>query len=139
MLLEETPAVLSLGKLVEDHGYTYHWTRGEKPHLIRNGKTFYCNKSNYVPFVVPGLSASSSSPASSSTPPSSSSQESISANRANRDIETPVSERSRGTNGELRGDPLHESTETENQNKNEESEEVQRDFSHELPDWLQEF
>ena len=26
MLLEETPAVLSLGKLCEDHGYTYHWT-----------------------------------------------------------------------------------------------------------------
>ena len=24
MLLEETPAVLSLGKLCEDHGYTYH-------------------------------------------------------------------------------------------------------------------
>ena len=28
MLLEQTPAVLSLGKLCEDHGYTYHWTRG---------------------------------------------------------------------------------------------------------------
>ena len=26
MLLEETPAVLSLGKLCEDHGKTYHWT-----------------------------------------------------------------------------------------------------------------
>ena len=35
MLLEETPAVLSLGKLCEDHGYTYHWTGGQKPHLIR--------------------------------------------------------------------------------------------------------
>ena len=30
MLLEETPAVLSLGKLCEDHGYTYHWTRCQK-------------------------------------------------------------------------------------------------------------
>ena len=29
--------------------------------------------------------------------------------------------------------------ESENQNKNAESEEVQRDISHELPDWLQEF
>ena len=37
MLLEETPAVHSLGKLCEDHGYTYHWTSGQKPHLIRNG------------------------------------------------------------------------------------------------------
>ena len=35
VLLEETPAVLSLGKLCEDHGYTYHWTSGQKPHLIR--------------------------------------------------------------------------------------------------------
>ena len=26
MLLEDTPAVLSLGKLCEDHGYSYHWT-----------------------------------------------------------------------------------------------------------------
>ena len=28
MLLEEFPAALSLGKLCEDHGCTYHWTRG---------------------------------------------------------------------------------------------------------------
>ena len=39
----------------------------------------------------------------------------------------------------LRGDPLHESTETENKVKNGEREEVQRDISHELPGWLQEF
>ena len=31
MLLEDTPAVLSLGKLCEDHGYNYHWTSGQKP------------------------------------------------------------------------------------------------------------
>ena len=43
------------------------------------------------------------------------------------------------TSGQLRRDPLHETTETENKNKNRESEEVQRDISHELPDWLQEF
>ena len=35
MLLEDTPAVLSLGKLCEDHGYNYRWTRGQKPHLIK--------------------------------------------------------------------------------------------------------
>ena len=34
---------------------------------------------------------------------------------------------------------MHDSTETENQNENMESEEVQRDVSNELPDWLQEF
>ena len=31
MLLEETPAVLSLAKLCEDHGYTYHWISSQKP------------------------------------------------------------------------------------------------------------
>ena len=35
MLLEETPAVLSLGKLCEDHGYTYHWTSGQKTQLTK--------------------------------------------------------------------------------------------------------
>ena len=38
VLLDETPTVLSLGKLSEDHGYTYHWTSGQKPHLTKNGK-----------------------------------------------------------------------------------------------------
>ena len=40
---------------------------------------------------------------------------------------------------ELRGDPLHGFTETENKNTNEKREEVQRDISHELPDWQQKF
>ena len=58
MLLVETPAVLSLGKLCDDHGYTYHWTSGQKPHLTKKAKRIDCNISNYVPFVVPGLSTS---------------------------------------------------------------------------------
>ena len=35
MLLQETPAVLSLRKHCEDHRYTYHWTSGQKPHLTK--------------------------------------------------------------------------------------------------------
>ena len=35
MLLEDTPAVLSFGKLCENHGYSYHMTSGQKPHLIK--------------------------------------------------------------------------------------------------------
>ena len=89
-----------------------------------------CNVSNYVPFVFPDLSASSSSTTTSPFSPSSSSQDSVF--DVDRYMETPVSERS--TSGELREDPLHESTEIENKNKNGESEEAQRDFSHELPD-----
>ena len=30
MLLDEISAVLSLGKLCEDHGKTYHWISGQK-------------------------------------------------------------------------------------------------------------
>ena len=121
MLLEETPAVLSLGKLCEDHGYIYHWTSGQKPHLTQNGKNIKCNISNYVPFVVPGLSTSSStssSPASST----SSAQDSV------------VPGRSGSTSEELRGNPIHNPTETENKNKNEGREEVQSDLLRDLPD-----
>ena len=93
--------------------------------------------------MVPGLSASSSSTTPSRTSSSSSSQESISDNRDyvsdNRGIQIPVPERSGSTNGELRGNPLQDSTETENKNKTGEREEVQRDIPHALPDWLQEF
>ena len=33
-VLEDTPAVLSLGKLCDEHGYSYEWINGQKPHLI---------------------------------------------------------------------------------------------------------
>ena len=74
MLLEDTPAVLSLGKLCEDHGKTFHWTSGQKQHLNKNCRKNNCNTANYVPFVVLGLSVSSST-SSSSTFPKISSQE----------------------------------------------------------------
>ena len=51
----------------------------------------------------------------------------------------PVPERSESVSEELQGNPLHESTETENKNKNERREEAQSDLLHDLPDWVQEF
>ena len=60
-VLENTPAVLSLGKLCDEHGYSYEWINGRKPHLIKNGIRVQCNTENFVPIVDPGLSASSSS------------------------------------------------------------------------------
>ena len=63
MLLEDTPAFLSHGKLCENHGYSYHRTSGPKPQLIKNGRRIECNTANYVPIVVPGLSTGSSSSA----------------------------------------------------------------------------
>ena len=57
----DTPAVLSLGKLCDEHGYSCEWINGQKPHLIKNGIRIQCNTENFVPIVVPGLSTSSSS------------------------------------------------------------------------------
>ena len=33
-VLEHTPAVLSLGKLCDENGYSHEWINGQKPHLI---------------------------------------------------------------------------------------------------------
>ena len=66
-VLEDTPAVLSLGKLCDENGNAYEWINGQKPHLIKNGIRIQCNTENFVPIVVPGLSASSSSSSHSST------------------------------------------------------------------------
>ena len=66
-VLEDTPAVLSPGKLCDENGYSYEWINGQKPHLMKNGIRIQCNTENFVPIVVPGLSASSSSSSHSST------------------------------------------------------------------------
>ena len=60
-VLENTPAVRSLGKLCDDNGYSYEWINGQKPPLIENRIRIQCNTENFVPIVVPGLSTSSSS------------------------------------------------------------------------------
>ena len=68
-VLENTPAVLSLGKLCDENGYSYEWTNGQKPHLIKDGIRIICNTENFVPIVVPGLSSSSSASSSTSRTP----------------------------------------------------------------------
>ena len=65
-VFENTPAVLSLGKLCDENGYSYEWINGQKPHLIKNGIRIICNTENFVPIVVPGLSSSYSGSSSSS-------------------------------------------------------------------------
>ena len=72
IVLEDTPAVLSLGKLCDENGYSYEWINGQKTHLTKNGIRIQCNTENFVPIVVPGLSTSSSSsfPSSTSMTPS---------------------------------------------------------------------
>ena len=89
-----------------------------------------------MPFVVPGLSTTSST---TPTPTSSTSSSQDSVSDVRRYVENPVPERSGSTSEELRRNLLHRSTETENTNKNKGREEVQSDLLHDLPEWLQEF
>ena len=130
-LLENTLAVLSLGKLCEEFGYSYQWTSGQKPHLIKKGKKVYCDTSNHVPFVVPGSSTSSST---SSSSPTSSSQETVT------DTQIPATSTSEkaSEDSSARGNSWHEFTEIENPNKNDD-EELQSGELQGVPDWLQEF
>ena len=48
-VLENTPAVLSLGKLCDENGYSYEWINGQKPHLIKNEIRIPCNTENFAP------------------------------------------------------------------------------------------
>ena len=55
-IMEDTPAVLSLRKLCEDHGYSCELTSRQKPHLVNtNGTKIQCSTENYVPVVVQRL------------------------------------------------------------------------------------
>ena len=68
-VLENTPAVLSLGKLCDENGYSYEWINGQKPHLNKNCVRIQCNTENFVPIVVPGFSTSPTSSSNSSSSP----------------------------------------------------------------------
>ena len=68
-VLENTPAVLSLGKLCNENGYSYARINGQKPHLIKDGIRIICNTENFIPILVPGLSSSSSGSSSASRTP----------------------------------------------------------------------
>ena len=64
-VLEDTPSVLSLGRHCDERGYSYEWINGQKNHILlkkkKNGIRIPWDTENFVPIVVPGLSASSSS------------------------------------------------------------------------------
>ena len=88
-LLEETPAVPSLGKLCKDHGYSFGWVSGQEPGFTQHGKSITCKRDNFVPPVVPGESVNSESSLSSTT----SSQDSLGreAEIASRNLVRPAS------------------------------------------------
>ena len=156
-VLENTPAVWSLGKLCDENGYSYEWIHGQKPHLIKDGIRIPCNTENFVPIVVPGLSSSSSG-SSSALLRTLMKQESHSSSSSSASSSSPtVSEiqtRERGDRIESDISPVHVSTtvgdrsvrpEVNQANKipkpnQKESKKEQSDsLCSEIPEWLQHF
>ena len=123
-LLKETPAVLSLGKLCEDHGYLYERVSGQKPRLTKEGKTIACKTENFVPLVVPRLSTNSGSNSSST-----STLDDLSpTNPAQERSDEPAPGKWRETN------PT-----TQNNNKQRDGTRDSDDRLRDLPEWLEEF
>ena len=52
ILLEITPAVLSLGKLITQNGFNYTWNHGEVPTLQKGNLKVHCYPPNDVPFIT---------------------------------------------------------------------------------------
>ena len=158
-VIENTPAVLSLGKLCDENGYSYEWINGQKPHLIKNGIRIPCNTENFVPIVVPGFSSSSSGSSSTSKTPSrqeSHSPSSSSASSASPTVsEIQIREREDGINSDT--SPVQVSTTVNDrsgqpdetqadkiQKPNKKKTTIERcdplcSNDSEIPEWLQEF
>ena len=103
-VLENTPAVLSLGKVCDETGYSYEWINGQKPHLIENGIRIQCDTENFVPIVVPGLSTSSSSGSDPSTSMTPSRQESHHPTSSTNSSSSPTTTASSGSETRERED-----------------------------------
>ena len=137
-VIENTPAVLSLGKLCDENGHSYEWIHGQKPHLIKNGIRIICNTENFVPIVVPGLSSSSSG--SSSTSKTSSKQEShTSSSSSPTASEIQIREREDGNNSDT--SPVQVSTSVDDRSGQPDEITIERGnpLDSEIPEWLQEF
>ena len=157
-VLDNTPAVLSLGKLCDENGYSYEWINGQEPHLIKNGIRIICNTENLVPIVVPGLTSSSSTSSSSLRTPikqeSHSSSSSSSSSPSSPTVgEMSVREREDAPNSDISPVPVSELVD----DRSGQPEEIQANKTpktntkettiergnlcddSEIPEWLQEF
>ena len=61
MLVVDSPAVISLGVLCQEYGFTYLWKAGQRPKLSKGSKVIYCVTENFVPAVT--ISVDKSTPA----------------------------------------------------------------------------
>ena len=108
-VLDNTPAVLSLGKLCDENGYSYEWINGQKPHLSKDGIRNICNTENFVPIVVPDLTSSSSTSSSSLRTPTPLQQESHSSSSSSPTVgEMSVRERQDALNSDISPVPVSE-------------------------------
>ena len=155
-VLDNTPAVLSVGKLCDENGYSYEWINGQKPHLSKDGIRIICNAENFVPIVVPGLSRSSSG--SSSTLRTSMKQEIHSSSSSSSSPSSPtvgeiqVREREDAPNSDISPVPVSEmvddgSRKPEEIQANKNPKTIKKETAiergnpcdSEIPEWLQEF
>ena len=147
-VLENTPAVLSLGKLCDENGYSYEWINGQKPHLIKDGIRIICNTENFVPIVVPGLSSSSSGSSSTSKTPSRQESHSSSSSLASSSSsssssptlsEIQMREREDGNSSDI--SPVQVSNSVDDRSGQPEETTIERgnSLNSEIPEWLQEF
>ena len=51
ILLEKCPPVLSTGRLVEDHGFQFHWKQGSAWFVTPDGRKVKCAIKGYVPMI----------------------------------------------------------------------------------------
>ncbi|MBT3784107.1 DNA (cytosine-5-)-methyltransferase, partial [bacterium] len=71
--LENTVAVLSLGNLVDEHGFDYIWRSRQTPYLLKDNIKVYCPVSANVPYCIPaalGAPAEQEASSSNALPPS---------------------------------------------------------------------
>ena len=139
-VIENTPAVMSLGKLCDENGYSYGWINGQKPHLIKDGIRIICNTENFVPIVVPGLTSSSSTSSSSLRTPmkqeSHSSSSSSSSSPSSPTVgEMSVREREDAPNSDISPVPVSNLVDDRSGNLRK----LRSNGATEIPEWLQEF
>ena len=155
-VLDNTPAVLSLGKLCDENGYSYEWINGQKPHLIKDLIRKICSTENFVPIVVPGLSSSSSGSSSTLRTPmkqeSHCSSSSSSSSSSPTECEIQVREREDASNRDTSPVPVSnlvddgsgqpdgiQPNKNQKPNKKESKKEPSDSLCSEIPEWLQEF
>ena len=142
-VLENTPVVLSLGKLCDENGHSHEWINGQKPHLIKDGIRIICNTENFVPIVVPGSSSSSSGSSSTSITPlkqeSHSSSSSSSSSSSPTVSEIQIREREDGKSSDI--SPVQVSNSVDDRSGQPEETTIERgnSLNSEIPEWLQEF